>query len=113
MARARPRVNAAALHERFWTQFHEYMANRDPSIKLGKPSNRSLGKEIPGPGPIRLVLWNVLSGTSGIWVRLTGQALNPGSTGSTIGFAVSSKSNSLRSVKSSGSPKTAKEASSA
>ncbi len=69
---ARPRVNAAALHERFWTQFHEYMANRDPSIKLGKPSNRSIGKEIPGPGPIRLVLWNVLSGTSGIWVRLTG-----------------------------------------
>jgi Domain of unknown function (DUF4268) len=59
------------LHLQFWTQFKQYLDDRGSPIHMGKPSSSTLGTVTLGRSPFRLIPWNVLANSSGVWVRFT------------------------------------------
>jgi hypothetical protein len=69
--------SAKELHFKFWTQFRQYLdEDRRSPIHMGKPSSSATGNVNLGQSPFRLIPWNVLSNSSGLWVRFTGPDAN-------------------------------------
>jgi len=69
-------TKAQLLHLQFWTQFRQYLEDRGSPIHMGRPSSSTLGTVTLGRSPFRLIPWNVLSNSSGVWVRFTGPDAN-------------------------------------
>jgi len=68
--------SAKELHFEFWTQFGKYLEDRRSPIHMGRPSTTAMGNVTLGQSPFRLIPWNVLSNSSGVWLRFTGRDAN-------------------------------------